>query len=48
MGRFEFYELVGITPTELAEMKATSTVEVVGRLAEANPLLITDAARCDP
>jgi suppressor of fused-like protein len=44
-GSFEFYELVGITPDELAEMQASSTAEVVGRLAESNPLLITDPTR---
>jgi hypothetical protein len=44
-GSFEFSELVGITPTELAEMQASSTAEVLGRLAESNPLLITDPAR---
>jgi suppressor of fused len=44
-GSFEFYELVGITPSELAEMRASSNAEVVGRLAESNPLLITDPAR---
>ena len=43
-GSFEFYELVGITPAELGEMQATSTAEVLGRLAESNPLLITDPA----
>jgi len=44
-GRFEFYALVGITPDELAEMQASSTAEVVARLAKSNPLLITDPAR---
>ena len=44
-GSFEFYALVGITPEELAEMKASSTADVVGRLAETNPLLITDPDR---
>jgi suppressor of fused-like protein len=44
-GSFEFYELFGITPDELAEMQASSTAEVVGRLGESNPLLITDPAR---
>jgi len=47
-GSFEFYELVGITPSELAEMQATSTADVVGRMAEGNPLLITDPARASP
>ena len=44
-GSFEFYELVGITPGELAEMQASSTAAVVARLAESNPLLITDPTR---
>jgi Suppressor of fused protein (SUFU) len=44
-GSFEFYELVGITPAELAEMQASSTAAVVERLAETNPLLITDPSR---
>ena len=44
-GSFESHELVGITPNELAEMQASSTAEVIGRLAASNPLLITDPAR---
>jgi suppressor of fused len=44
-GSFEFYELVGITPGELAEMQSSSTAAVVARLAESNPLLITDPTR---
>jgi hypothetical protein len=44
-GSFEFYELVGITPDDLAEMQASSTAGVVQRLAESNPLLITDPTR---
>jgi hypothetical protein len=44
-GSFEFYELVGITPAELAAMQASSTAVVVARLAETNPLLITDVGR---
>ena len=45
-GSFEFYELVGITPDELAEMQASSsTAAVVDRLAASNPLLITDPTR---
>jgi hypothetical protein len=44
-GSFEFYQLVGITPNELAEMQKSSTAAVVGRLAESNPLLITDPTR---
>ena len=44
-GSFEFYELVGITPTELAEMQASSTAAVLDRVAQENPLLITDPRR---
>jgi Suppressor of fused protein (SUFU) len=44
-GDFEFYELVGITPDELAEMQASSTADVANRLSESNPLLVTDPAR---
>ncbi len=44
-GSFEFYELVGITPDELAEMQASSTAAVLARLAGRNPVLITDPAR---
>ena len=44
-GSFEFYTLVGITPEELGEMQASSTAAVLDRLAEHNPLLITDASR---
>ena len=35
-GSFEFYELVGVTPDELAEMQATSTAAVLARMAESN------------
>jgi hypothetical protein len=44
-GNFEFYTLVGITPQELSEMQATSTANVLERLAATNPLLITDPYR---
>jgi hypothetical protein len=44
-GSFEFYELVGVTRQELAEMQGTSTAAVATRLAGANPLLITDPTR---
>jgi hypothetical protein len=44
-GSFEFYTLVGITPQELSEMQATSTANVLERLAARNPLLITDPQR---
>jgi hypothetical protein len=41
-GAVRFLTVVGITPDELAEMKATSTAEV---LAGLSPLLITDPDR---
>ena len=47
-GKFEFYELVGVTPGELAEMRASTTAAVIDRLAATDPLLMTDpsCSRC--
>lgn len=44
-GSFEFRQVVGITADELEEMRATSTDQVLQRLATGNPLLVTDPAR---
>lgn len=44
-GRVEFLQVVGITAGELAEMKATSTADVLRRFASVDPFLVTDAAR---
>ena len=44
-GKFEFYELVGVTPGELAEMRASTTAAVIDRLAATDPLLMTDPSR---
>ena len=44
-GSVAFLQVVGITEEELARMKATSTAEVLARLAMENPLLVTDPAR---
>ena len=38
-------QLVGVTAQEKAEMLAASTAQVLARLAEGDPLLITDPAR---
>ena len=39
--------MVGVTLTELQEMKASSTEAVLGRLAERDHELRTDPARAD-
>ena len=44
-GKVDFLQVVGFTSQEKAEMLATSTADVLGRLAEDNPLLITDPGR---
>lgn len=44
-GSVEFLAVVGITAEELADMKSTSTADVLDRLREHDPLLRTDAAR---
>jgi Suppressor of fused protein (SUFU) len=46
-GRVSFLQLVGVTPAEYADMVASSTADVLGRLAVGNPLLITDVTRVD-
>jgi suppressor of fused-like protein len=46
-GRVEFLQLVGVTDRELMEMKATSTDDVLARLAATNPFLVTDPDRLD-
>lgn len=44
-GRLEFRQLVGITAEELAEMRRSSTHDVLRRLGEGNRLLVTDVDR---
>jgi hypothetical protein len=44
-GRVAFLQLLGVTPADKAEMVASSTVDVLARLAVGNPLLITDVTR---
>jgi hypothetical protein len=44
-GRVWFLQLVGVTPTEKAEMVASSTADVLAGLAVGNPLLVTDVTR---
>lgn len=44
-GRMQFLTVVGITAEELAQMKATSTGQVLVELAAASPLLVTDVTR---
>ena len=44
-GSVTFFQLVGITAGELAEMKATTTDGVLSRIAATNPLLITGDGR---
>lgn len=44
-GKVEFLQAVGVSNGEKAEMLATSTADVLARLADENPLLITDPAR---
>ena len=44
-GRVDFLQLVGITEEELSDMKATTTDDVLSRLATTNPLLITPESR---
>jgi suppressor of fused-like protein len=44
-GALTFVQVVGITAEDLAEMQATSTGQVLERMAVSNPLLITDPAR---
>ena len=44
-GQVEFLTVVGITADEMAQMKETSTADVLGELAITSPLLITDAGR---
>jgi Suppressor of fused protein (SUFU) len=44
-GKVEFLQVVGVSSREKAEMVATSTADVLARLAEDNPLLITDPGR---
>jgi Suppressor of fused protein (SUFU) len=46
-GRVWFLQLVGVTPAEYAEMVASSTADVLGRLAVGNPLLVIDLTRVD-
>jgi len=41
----QFLTVVGITAEELAQMKATSTGQVLVELAAASPLLVTDVTR---
>jgi hypothetical protein len=40
-GRYQFLQMVGVTSSELAEMKASSTASVLERLASRDPLLRT-------
>jgi hypothetical protein len=44
-GKVEFLQAVGVSSPEKAEMLETSTAAVLTRLAEGNPLLITDPHR---
>ena len=44
-GRVAFLQLVGITAGEKEEMVASSTADVLGRLADISPWLITDPGR---
>jgi hypothetical protein len=44
-GRVTFLQLVGVTAAEKDDMLATSTAAVLARLAQGNPLLITDPGR---
>ena len=44
-GRMQFLTVVGITADELAQMKATSTDQVVVEIATDSPLLVTDVTR---
>lgn len=44
-GRVVFLQLVGVTAAEKEQMLATSTADVLGRLAAGNPLLVTDPGR---
>ncbi len=44
-GSVTFLAVVGITPDELARMKASTTASVLGAMKPANPLLVTDPAR---
>jgi hypothetical protein len=46
-GRVSFLQLVGVTPAEYGEMVASSTADVLARLAVDNPLLATDVTRVD-
>jgi hypothetical protein len=44
-GSLTFLAIVGITPDELAQMKATTTASVLDGLRRSNPLLVTDPLR---
>jgi hypothetical protein len=44
-GRVDFLQVIGVTASELAEMKATSTESVLTRLAATNGMLVTDPSR---
>lgn len=44
-GSVTFLAVVGITPDELAEMKASTTATVLGQIRASNPLLVTDPLR---
>ena len=44
-GRVQFLQVVGITDDELAQMKASSTAEVLAELGASSPLLVTDITR---
>ena len=44
-GKVAFTTVVGITPAELMQMKATSTAAVLEPMRAANPLLVTDPHR---
>lgn len=44
-GSVAFLQLVGITADEVTAMKATTTGDVLSRIATTNPLLITSDAR---
>jgi hypothetical protein len=44
-GSAQFLEVVGITADELAQMKATSTQQVIDTLTASSPTLITDPSR---
>lgn len=44
-GRVDFLLLVGVTPEEVEEMKASSTADVLARLGQENPRLVTDPRR---